>query len=64
MVIVNDCEELPAKFPTVTMKVKVPAVVGVPLISPAEFRERPPGRLPLESDHCQGAAPVALREPL
>ena len=44
MAIVDDCEALPAKFPTVTMKVKAPAVVGVPLINPAEFRERPPQR--------------------
>ena len=64
MVIVNDCEALPAKFPTVTMKVKVPAVVGVPLITPTELSERPFGRLPLESAQCRGAAPVALSEAL
>ena len=64
MVIVNDCEALPAKFPTVTMKVKVPDSVGVPLITPAELRERPLGRLPLESAQCRGAAPVALSEAL
>ena len=64
MVIPNDCGELPAKFLTVTTKIEVPAVVGVPLINPAEFRERPRGRLPLESDHCQGAAPPALSEAL
>ena len=64
MAIPNDCEELPAKFPTVTTKIEVPGVVGVPLINPAEFRERPRGRLPLESDHCEGAAPPALSEAL
>ena len=64
MVIVNDCEALPAKFSTVTTKVEVPAVVGVPLITPVELRERPPGRLPLASDHRRGAAPVALSEAL
>ena len=64
MVIVNDCEALPAKFSTMTTKVEVPAVVGVPLINPTEFRDRPRGRLPLESDHCRGAAPVALSEAL
>jgi hypothetical protein len=64
MVIANDCEALPAKFPTVTMKVKVPVVVGVPLITPAELSERPFGRLPLESAQCKGAAPLALSEAL
>ena len=64
MVIVTDCEELPAKFLTVTTKAEVPAVVGVPLITPVELRERPLGRLPLESDHCSGTAPVALSEVL
>ena len=60
--IVNDRETLPAKFSTVTTKLVVPAVVGVPLITPVELRERPLGRLPLESDHCRGTAPVALSE--
>lgn len=44
MVIVNDCEKLPAKFPTVTIKVMVPRVVGVPLITPAELSEKPLGQ--------------------
>ena len=64
MVIVNDREALPAKFPTVTVKVEVPALVGVPLITPAELRERPLGTLPLGIAQCRGAAPVALSEAL
>ena len=64
MVIVNDREALPAKFSTMTTKLEAPAVVGVPLITPAELRERPLGRLPLESAQCRGAAPVTLSEAL
>jgi hypothetical protein len=34
-----------------TVKLLVPAVVGVPEITPPEDRLRPPGALPLSSDH-------------
>ena len=34
-------------FVAVTVPVKVPAVVGVPLITPAELKVRPAGKAPL-----------------
>ena len=36
---------------TCTVKLLVPEVVGVPEITPADDRLRPPGTLPLASDH-------------
>jgi hypothetical protein len=47
---------------TVTMNAAVPAAVGVPVIAPAEERERPGGSAPRASDQEYGAAPpVAAR---
>jgi hypothetical protein len=36
---------------TFTVKLKLPAVVGVPEITPAELRERPGGRDPPATHH-------------
>jgi hypothetical protein len=48
-----------ALFPPVTrtVKVEVPAVVGVPLIAPPVDRERPAGRDPEETDQLYGVVP-------
>ena len=43
---------------TLTVKEKVPAVVGVPESRPVEaFRVSPGGRLPAVTDHTNGAVP-------
>ena len=52
---------LPALFAAFAVKLYVPAFVGVPLIFPAELRDRPVGRLPLERLHVMGVVPEALR---
>ena len=53
---------LPALFSALTVKLAVPAAVGVPLISPvASSSVRPAGRLPLSMPHVMGVVPVALR---
>ncbi len=52
IVTVSNFEELPAKFRTVTTKEEVPTWTGMPVITPAELRVSPLGRLPLERDHC------------
>ncbi len=62
MAIENFCEILPVKLLTVRVNEYVPDALGVPLIYPAEFRERPAGRLPLANVQLIGAAPVALKE--
>src|SRR3990170_5051472 len=36
---------------TRTVKLEVPAAVGVPLITPAALRLKPAGRLPVSTDH-------------
>jgi len=52
----------PALFVALTVKLKVVAVVGVPVIAPVDaFKLRPPGRLPLAIAHVIGAVPVAAR---
>jgi len=42
---------------TWTVKLEVPAVVGVPEIAPAELKLNPAGRLPEEIDQVYGAVP-------
>jgi hypothetical protein len=44
---------------TCTVKVAVPGVVGVPLITPALDSVRPCGKIPEESDQVYGAVPFA-----
>ena len=64
LVIVIDSSfvSLPALFSALTVKLAVPAAVGVPLISPvASSSVRPAGRLPLSMPHVMGVVPVALR---
>ena len=53
---------LPALLFARTVKVEVPAAVGVPLMAPVEaLSERPAGRVPLLNDHLMGPVPVALK---
>ena len=40
-----------------TVKLDVPAAVGVPLITPPELKDSPDGRLPPLSDHVYGVWP-------
>ena len=49
----------PALFVAFTVKLYVPGVVGVPLIFPAELRDSPDGRLPLERLHVGAGVPEA-----
>ena len=42
---------------TRTVKFEVPAVVGVPEITPPELKESPAGRLPLWRDQLYGVTP-------
>ena len=50
---------LPALLVAFTVKLEVPAEVGVPDITPAVERLNPAGRLPLANDHVMGVVPVA-----
>ena len=51
---------LPAAFCARTVKVKVPARVGVPEMTPVfAFRLKPAGRLPAEMFQVMGVVPVA-----
>ena len=53
---------LPALFSALTVNVDVPAVVGIPLITPVlAFSVRPPGKLPALTLHVIEAVPVAAR---
>jgi hypothetical protein len=42
---------------TCTVKLLLPAVVGVPEMTPAGLRERPPGKVPENTDHALPPAP-------
>jgi hypothetical protein len=50
---------LALKSLTFTVKLDVPAVVGVPEITPAELIASPVGKAPAESDHVYGVVPFA-----
>jgi hypothetical protein len=51
----------PAEFVALTVKLNVPAVVGVPEIAPEfMFKPKPVGRLPLVMDQVIGVVPVAV----
>ena len=50
------CEPLSA---TLTVKVKLPAVVGAPPITPAGDNESPAGKDPEARDQVYGGAPLA-----
>ena len=52
----------PALLVALTVKLDVPAVVGVPDIVPVdELIVKPAGKLPLDIDHVIGVVPVAAR---
>ena len=62
IVILKLFVSLPAVFVALTEKLNVPAVDGVPEITPVvEFKLKPVGRLPLAIDHVIGVVPFALR---
>ncbi len=48
----------PAEVSAITVKVNVPAAVGVPVIVPSEFRKSPPGSEPLTIRHVIGVKPA------
>ena len=58
--IVNAFEVLPTEFLTWMVKLDAPVEVGVPLMTPAELRERPLGSFPLRLQ-VSGEELVALR---
>ena len=48
----------PAESTTRTVKADVPALVGVPLMTPVEaLNDSPAGKLPVDTDHVNGARP-------
>jgi len=48
-------------FTALTVKLNVPAAVGVPEITPPLERLKPPGRVPLAMLHVMGVSPLAVR---
>ena len=50
----------PAEFSAITVKVNVPAVVGVPVIAPELVKLRPAGSVPPTIRHVIGVEPVAV----
>ena len=61
MVILRDFELFPAEFVALTVKLKVPIAVGVPVIAPVDtFILKPVGSLPLVIDQVIGVVPVTL----
>ena len=54
--------EFPAELDALTVKLNVPAVVGVPVIAPLDvFRFKPVGSVPLLIAQVIGVVPVAVR---
>src|SRR4051794_8331251 len=49
---------LPSGSVARTVKLNVPALEGVPKINPFDVRERPSGRLPLDSANVTGPPPL------
>jgi len=58
-VIDIDWVSFPTEFDTLTVKVFVPAAIGVPLMTPSEERLSPAGSEPSDIDHVNGDVPVA-----
>ena len=56
----NAFVSLPALLVAFTVKLEVPAAVGVPEINPADESVKPVGRLPLCNVHVMGVSPVAV----
>ena len=62
MMMLSGFVSFPALFVALTVKLNVPAVVGVPVIAPLiPFKLKPAGRLPLAILHVIGVVPVAVR---
>ena len=60
MTILSALVAFPALLDALTVKLNVPAVVGVPVIAPVfPFKFKPAGRLPADIDQVIGAVPVA-----
>ena len=59
--MVNDLVMLPAALVALTVKVKVPAVLGVPVILPSADSVRPLGRLPDSLFQVIVGSPVATK---
>ena len=59
IVIDNVKVSSPAVFSALTVKVKIPALLGVPEISPSVERFNPSGKFPFVRDHVIGAVPEA-----
>ena len=60
MTILKVLATYPALFDALTLKLNVPAVVGVPVIAPVvEAKSKPDGRLPLSIAHVIGVGPLA-----
>ena len=58
--MLNALVSLPALLTALTVKLDVPAAVGVPVMTPSAESVNPAGRLPLCKDHVMGAVPVAV----
>ena len=59
MTIESGFVSLPSALVALTVKLDVPAVVGVPEITPAVERVKPPGNVPVSTLHVIGVSPVA-----
>ena len=62
LIVIESClETLPALLVALTVKVNVPAAVGLPVIVPLLASVKPFGKLPLTLVHVIGVVPVAAR---
>ena len=60
-IVIDNCFVLlPAELAALTVNVDVPAVVGVPEITPAAESVKPAGNVPLSMLHVMGVVPVAV----
>ena len=61
MTMINALVTFPAEFVALTVKLDVPAVVGVPVIAPVvAFKVKPVGNVPSVTAHVIGVVPVAV----
>ena len=62
MTMLRSLVAFPALLVALTVKLKVPAAVGVPVIAPLDvFRFKPVGSVPLLIAQVMGVVPVAVR---
>ena len=62
MTMLRSFVSLPAELDALTVKLNVPAVVGVPVIAPLDmFRFKPVGSVPLLISQVMGVVPVTVR---